>query len=130
MDYKLDREVLETFMDEAAERLDVMEDALGRISLAANADNHELVNEIFRAAHSLKSTANLMDFPEVERLAHMMENILDLLRSGERVPTAPMVEALIEGTQALRDAAAGPLGGLPVDVSPEMRLLAAILASG
>ncbi len=66
-----------------------------------NADDEEL-NAIFRCAHSIKGGAATFGFADVAELTHQMESLLDKLRRHELQPTAPMVDVLLESSDALR----------------------------
>ncbi|QCB46839.1 chemotaxis protein CheW [Hydrogenophaga sp. PAMC20947] len=90
----------EIFFEEAGENLDQMEQMLLQLDLE-NADDEEL-NAIFRCAHSIKGGAATFGFADVAELTHQMESLLDKLRRHELKPTAPMVDVLLESSDALR----------------------------
>nr|WP_293994761.1 chemotaxis protein CheW [Sphaerotilus sp.] len=89
----------QTFFEEAAENLQRMEPLLLALDPAAVDD--ETLNAIFRVAHSIKGGAATFGFTEVAALSHEMETLLDRLRRHELVPTAPMVDVLLRGGDAL-----------------------------
>ena len=66
-----------------------------------NADDEEL-NAIFRCAHSIKGGAATFGFADVAELTHQMESLLDKLRRHELQPTPPMVDVLLESSDALK----------------------------
>lgn len=73
-------EAIQTFKHESAELLELMENALLRLELdPAEAD---LVNEVFRAAHTIKGSAGLFGFDAVVHFAHHVESALDRVRDG------------------------------------------------
>jgi two-component system chemotaxis sensor kinase CheA len=88
------------FFEEAGENLDQMEQMLLSLDLET-ADDEEL-NAIFRCAHSIKGGAATFGFADVAELTHQMESLLDKLRRHELKPTAPMVDVLLESSDALR----------------------------
>jgi two-component system, chemotaxis family, sensor kinase CheA len=88
------------FFEEAGENLDQMEQMLLALDLA-QADDEEL-NAIFRCAHSIKGGAATFGFADVAELTHQMESLLDKLRRHELQPSAPMVDVLLESSDALR----------------------------
>ncbi len=88
------------FFEEAGENLDSMEQMLLALDLD-KADDEEL-NAIFRCAHSIKGGAATFGFADVAELTHQMESLLDKLRRHELTPTAPMVDVLLESSDALR----------------------------
>lgn len=90
----------QTFFDESLEGLDAMESALLKLDTGA-ADN-ELVNTIFRAAHSIKGGSATFGFQEIAAFTHVAEELLDGVRSGKRTVTAEVVELLLSCVDALR----------------------------
>jgi two-component system chemotaxis sensor kinase CheA len=88
------------FFEEAGENLDQMEQMLLALDLEA-ADDEEL-NAIFRCAHSIKGGAATFGFADVAELTHQMESLLDKLRRHELQPTPPMVDVLLESSDALK----------------------------
>lgn len=72
--------VLQTFFAEADELLVSMESALLR--LEDDVTDSETINEIFRAAHTIKGSAGLFGFEEIVAFTHKVENVLDLARDG------------------------------------------------
>jgi two-component system chemotaxis sensor kinase CheA len=90
----------QVFFEEAGENLDRMEAQLLEVDIEA-ADDEEL-NSIFRCAHSVKGGAATFGFADVAELTHQMETLLDKLRRHELVPTAPMVDVLLQSGDALR----------------------------
>jgi two-component system chemotaxis sensor kinase CheA len=90
----------EIFFEEAGENLDQMEQMLLDLDLET-ADDEEL-NAIFRCAHSIKGGSATFGFADVAELTHQMESLLDKLRRHELKPTSPMVDVLLESSDALR----------------------------
>jgi len=113
------------FLAEAEEILDRL--SLELVSLSDCADggecNPDLVNSVFRAAHSLKGLAGMFGFTEIAELGHHLENLLDALRLGRAELDQEVVSALFEATELLgllvRNAAEP--GGEPVDLSGVMQ---------
>lgn len=90
----------EIFFEEAGENLDLMEQMLLDLDLET-ADDEEL-NAIFRCAHSIKGGSATFGFADVAELTHQMESLLDKLRRHELKPSSPMVDVLLEASDALR----------------------------
>ena len=90
----------QVFFEEAGENLQNMEQLLLELDIEA-ADDEEL-NAIFRCAHSIKGGAATFGFSDVAELTHQMETLLDKLRRHELVPTAAMVDVLLQSGDALR----------------------------
>ncbi len=85
-------EFKEIFVSESKEHLSVLNATL--LQLEKNPQDIDLLNEIFRVAHTLKGMAATMGFDKITHLTHEMENILDKLRHSEIVPTDEIVEIL------------------------------------
>lgn len=105
------------FFEEAGENLEQMEQLLLNLDLETVDD--ETLNAIFRCAHSIKGGAATFGFEDVAELTHQMESLLDKLRRHELVPTAPMVDVLLESSDALKGLLARHqgLGGEPPETA-------------
>jgi len=90
----------QTFFDESIEGLDAMEAAL--LKLDTGGADPELVNTIFRSAHSIKGGSATFGFPEIAAFTHVAEELLDDLRSGKRQVTVEIVELLLRCVDAMR----------------------------
>ena len=93
-------EYLGVFLEEAEEQVDTLDDGLLR--LEREPDNQGLLQGIFRAAHSLKSSSAAMGFPNMSRLCHASENILDRFRAGETRPNTELIDVLLRAVDALK----------------------------
>ena len=74
---------LEIFIDETKEHLQTLSDQL--MILEQEPENTDTINEIFRAAHSLKGMAGTMGYKRMQRLTHDMENVFQEIRSGNNL---------------------------------------------
>ena len=72
---------LSIFIDETREHLQSLNEQL--LILEKEPENADTVNEIFRAAHSLKGMAGTMGFKRMQRLTHDMENVFSEIRNGK-----------------------------------------------
>lgn len=90
---------LEIFIDETKEHLQSLNQQL--LILETEPENSETINEIFRAAHSLKGMAGTMGFKRMQRLTHDMENVFSEIRNGKMGVTAELVDVLFKGLDAL-----------------------------
>ncbi|MDD5177003.1 MAG: chemotaxis protein CheA [Sterolibacterium sp.] len=82
-------DALQTFIVEAGELLEQMEDALLRIEQAP--DDADTINAIFRAAHTIKGSAGLFGFDHVVAFTHVAESVLDMVRSNKLRITSDLV---------------------------------------
>ena len=90
---------LEIFIDETKEHLQNLSDQL--MILEREPDNTDTINEIFRAAHSLKGMAGTMGYKKMQRLTHDMENVFSEIRNGTIKVQPAMVDVLFRGLDAL-----------------------------
>lgn len=85
------------FLAECNELLVEMESAL--LSLESNPQDNDLINAVFRAAHTIKGTGGVFGFDEVVEFTHVIENALDIIRSGELTINSDLIAVLL----SLRD---------------------------
>lgn len=102
-------EIRAIFEEECREGLDSMESGLLALEGAERPIEH--VNDIFRAAHSIKGGAATFGYMEISQFTHQMETLMDLVRSGKRRVSPPLVQLLLECVDCLRDMAATMNGG-------------------
>ncbi len=97
-----DDEILQGFIEESLEHLaDIETDLLAIEKAGANIDEN-LVNKVFRAAHSIKGGAGFMGLTVIQELSHAMENILGMIRSRKLVPNPEIVNILLQGSDKLQ----------------------------
>lgn len=102
----------QVFFEECAENLAEMEHIL--IALGECEPDHEQLNAIFRAAHSIKGGAGIFGFDDMTVVTHVMESLLDLLRNHE-IPFRPeMIDLFLEAGDAISMQLAGHREGKPV----------------
>lgn len=92
---------LEMFIDETKEHLQNLNDQV--LVLEAEPDNIDTINEIFRAAHSLKGMAGTMGFKRMQRLTHDMENVFSEIRNGKMSVTPDLVDIVFKCLDAIEE---------------------------
>lgn len=92
---------LSIFLDETEEQLRLMDENL--ILLEQHPEDLEILNNIFRAAHTVKGAAASMGLERLARLTHVMEEVLDRLRQGRLAVTGRVIDLLLRCLDALRD---------------------------
>lgn len=90
---------LEIFIDETKEHLQSLNDQI--LVLEKEPDSKEPIQEIFRAAHSLKGMAGTMGYKRMQRLTHDMENVFSEIREEKMFVTDELVDVLFRGLDAL-----------------------------
>ena len=104
-------EDLDEFHGEAREILDAVAGDLVR--LEGKPDDADLVNRIFRGAHSLKGLAGMLGFTSVSQVAHKLESVLDGVRMGRIPVKAHVLDVLLEATEVLARMVDGIKDGEP-----------------
>ncbi len=99
----------ETYFEECFEGLDIME--RGLLELGEGSADSELINEVFRAAHSIKGGAGTYGFADVGRLTHVMETLLDAYRTKSSEVETEAVQALLAAVDCLREMFAAARAG-------------------
>ncbi len=122
----IDIEELNVFLQEAEEQLQLLDEDI--IRLEKEAHNADLLQEIFRAAHTLKGSSGMLGFTRMAELTHHMEDVLDKVRKGLLGVTPELVDALLESLDGLKSltASLGSGGEDAVDVSRAVTALRAI----
>ena len=90
---------LEIFIEEAKEHLQTLNEQL--LIIEAEPENMDTINEIFRAAHSLKGMAGTMGYKRMQKMTHDTENIFSEIRSGKMKVSAALVDVLFQCLDAL-----------------------------
>ena len=92
---------LEIFLDETNEHLQNLNTQI--LSLEQDPENMDTINEIFRAAHSLKGMAGTMGYKRMQTLTHDMENVFSEVRNGNIKVKADMIDVLFQCLDALEE---------------------------
>ena len=92
---------LEIFLDETNEHLQNLNTQI--LSLEQEPGNMDTINEIFRAAHSLKGMAGTMGYKRMQNLTHDMENVFSEVRNGNITVKANMIDVLFQCLDALEE---------------------------
>ncbi len=102
LDFEIDemQEIIEDFLVEADELINSLDANL--VELESQPKNLDLLNEIFRAAHTIKGTSSFLGFEQVTNLTHKMEDILNKLRKSELTVTPSIMDLLLEALDILK----------------------------
>lgn len=90
----------QVFFEESAEGLDAME--MGLLGMQQGSDDVEIINTIFRAAHSIKGGAGSFGFGQIAEFTHGLETLLDQMRNGEREVSQHALDTLLQAVDVLR----------------------------
>jgi two-component system, chemotaxis family, sensor kinase CheA len=101
-EHSLDDELILDYLAECREHLATIETDLLAIEQGGSEIDEQLVNRVFRAAHSIKGGAGFFDLVKIRELAHKTENALDLVRCRQMIPTPEVVSILLLAFDKLR----------------------------
>lgn len=114
-------QLIDTFVAESDDVLDGIEQLLLRLEQTPEDD--ELLQEIFRGVHTLKGNASCLQFDDLTRFAHVMEELLDGMREGRLEANVAHVSQLLDAVDALRDIAVRSVNGNGALSEPQESLL-------
>lgn len=122
-DFASDPEMMTDFTQNTNEIMQTLDDTVLR--LEQNPTDKETIEEIFRAAHTLKGAAGMFGFKSIERVMHRMENLFDLVRKGKLVPKSDTIDVVFQGLDVLKKLLAAVLAGKPsgIKTAPIVRML-------
>ncbi len=122
-----DDETLRMYLEESLEHLaDIESDLLSIEADGANIDE-DLVNKVYRAAHSIKGGAGFMGLINIKDLTHEMENILGKIRSHELIPTSDIINVLLDASDTLKLLMNDIINSNEVDISDQVNALRQVL---
>ena len=93
-------EEVKVFMEEAEEHIQLLDEDL--VKLENEGDNQELLQEIFRSAHTLKGSSAMLGHERMAEVTHAMESLLDKLRNRKIAVSSRVIDALLFGLDALK----------------------------
>ncbi len=120
-------ETLQIYIEESLEHLaDIENDFLAIEENGADIDE-DLVNKVYRAAHSIKGGAGFMGLDHIKELTHEMENILGKIRSREMVPNPEIVNILLLASDTVRNMINDVFNSNDMDIAEHLDALRGIL---
>ena len=111
----------QTFFEECSEALQQIESGLTEIREGSVSD--DTINAVFRSVHSVKGGAGIFGFDDLVRFAHVVETVLDAMRSGKMAPTHDIADLLLTANDILNDliGMSGAGEAIPPDLGSECR---------
>ena len=94
MSFGADEEILQDFLVEAGEILELLSEQL--VELESRPDDADLLNAIFRGFHTVKGGAGFLQLNELVECCHIAENVFDILRKGERRVDSELMDVVLE----------------------------------
>jgi two-component system chemotaxis sensor kinase CheA len=103
------QEIVDDFLIEADELIESLD--INLVKLESSPGDLDLLNEIFRAAHTIKGTSSFLGFEQVTSLTHKMEDILNKLRKSELAVTPSIMDVLLKSLDILKQLLISVRGG-------------------
>jgi len=94
------QEIMEDFLVEAFEMIEQLDQDL--VELESNPDDLELLNKIFRVAHTIKGSGSFLNLDVLTKLTHHMEDILNKARKGELKITPDIMDVILESVDMMK----------------------------
>ena len=101
MSFEADEEILQDFLIEAGEILEDMSEQL--VALENEPQNMDLLNGIFRGFHTVKGGAGFLNLTPLVDICHITENIFDILRNGDRVADADLMDHILQSLDMVNE---------------------------
>ncbi len=120
MSFDVDEEILQDFLVEAGEILELLSEQL--VELEQSPDDGELLNAIFRGFHTVKGGAGFLSLTELVDACHGAENVFDILRTGKRKVNAELMDIILEALDTVNVMFSAVKDGEPM-VAAEQRIL-------
>lgn len=127
--HERDDALLGEFLAECREHLADIETDLLTVEEGGADIDEQLVNKVFRAAHSIKGGAGFFNLTKIQELGHRTENVLDMVRSREMIPTPEVVNILLLAFDRLREMINRPHESNADDISEIMVALSGLASS-
>ena len=121
-----DDDTIQIFIQESLEHLANIENDFLAIEEAGVNLDKELINKVYRTAHSIKGGAGFMGLTNIKNITHEMENILGKFRSSELTPDTESINILLLASDTLRDLINNINTSNEVDISEHIEALIAI----
>lgn len=114
---------LGVFLEEVDEQLQVLDTEI--LNLEKDGKNQKTVQNIFRAAHTLKGSSATMGFEEMKEFTHHVENVFDLIRNHQLEVTTEVIDVILESIDFIRELKQGILEGTlhQSDITPLVQKL-------
>ncbi len=123
-------EILSMYVQESKEHLENIETDLLEIEQQGEALDEELVNRVFRAAHSIKGGGGFLNLINIKDLAHKIENVLDMIRHRQLIPSSTVISTVLEAFDHLGNLLDHVLESNGMEISSYVTRLETIVSGG
>lgn len=119
MAFDVDEDILQDFLVEAGEILELLQEQL--VDLENNPEDADLLNAIFRGFHTVKGGAGFLSLTELVDACHGAENVFDVLRTGKRQVTAELMDVILQALDSINEMFANVKAREPLEpAAPEV----------
>jgi chemotaxis signal transduction protein/HPt (histidine-containing phosphotransfer) domain-containing protein len=120
-------DLIEEFVTESREHIADIEEDLIKIEADMENADPEVINRVFRAAHSIKGSAKFLDLTNIGDLAHKLEDVLNLIRSGKVLPSSDVANPLLQAADMLKNMFEDVTSSNDMDISEHAQALQVII---
>ncbi|MFQ5479811.1 MAG: chemotaxis protein CheA [Thermodesulfobacteriota bacterium] len=117
-------EIIDEFVVESEESLESLDQMF--VALEKDPANTDLLNEIFRCAHTIKGAAGFLGFQKLVEIAHVTEDVLNKLRKGELVVTNEIMDAVLKAMDIIKEMLSNIKASRTEGISPSIEFIKAI----
>ncbi|MEA2083854.1 MAG: chemotaxis protein CheW [Thermodesulfobacteriota bacterium] len=125
----MDDETLHMYVEESQEHLETIESDLLEIEQQGKDIDEDLVNKVFRAAHSIKGGGGFLGLDNIKELAHKIENVLDMIRNYQMVPTPDIVNTVLVAFDYLGEMLGNSVDSNEMDIADHVVALEGLASS-
>ena len=119
MSFDADEEILQDFLVEAGEILELLSEQL--VDLEQRPDDYDLLNAIFRGFHTVKGGAGFLQLNALVDCCHEAENVFDILRNGKRTVTSDLMDVILQALDTVNEMFDAVRNGqVPEPATPEL----------
>ncbi|OUS40268.1 chemotaxis protein CheA [Oleispira antarctica] len=119
MSFEADDEILQDFLVEAGEILELLSEQL--VDLEQRPDDYDLLNAIFRGFHTVKGGAGFLQLNPLVDCCHEAENVFDILRNGQRTVTSDLMDVILQALDTVNEMFDAVRNGQPpAPATPEL----------
>ena len=125
----IEDETLQMYIEESKEHLEDIETDLLEIERQGENVDDDLINKVFRAAHSIKGGAGFLNLTTTKELSHKIENVLDMVRNGQMIPTSDIVNTILVAFDRLGELLDNVLDSNEMEISEHIIALTSLATS-
>ncbi len=118
-------EIIDEFVVESEESLESLDQMF--VALEKDPGNKDLLNEIFRCAHTIKGAAGFLGFQRLVEIAHVSEDVLNKLRKGELIATPEVMDAVLKAMDIIKEMLANIKTERKEGIDPSIEFMQSIL---